>query len=389
MQATLTLTIIALLCGPAVSQPENQTQIETPPLASRLPDGPADVPMEMSYGKPAVEVLINGRGPFLLLVDTGASPTLILNSDLASELGLKSTGTSNVGDPLDPEAIEVQVMHVDSLELGGAAFSDIKTISWDRSTLYSGDGAPRGIIGFPLFRDVLVTFDYPNGTMRVEKGNLHAGEHVVEFSVPNGIPNIPFTIEGEAHVAHIDSGSMGALMLPMHFSEGLALASAPAEVGHARTVNSEFTIYAADYGGSITLAGHEIKAESLTFTDLMPMPNIGSQVLNMFAVTFDQDRMLARFDRNEATPTTIKRQRGGLGIKLGKRGSDYVVAGTLPDSPAAAADLREGDVLNEVNGLKIADLAPGDFAVEMRKPTVELTIEREGEQRKVRLKRGG
>lgn len=388
MHITTTILIAAVCCGAAAAQPESQERMSTPPGATALPPGPVEVAMDMSYGKPAVEVMINGRGPFKLLVDTGASPTLILNSDLAEELGLEITGASNVGDPIDPEAIEVQMMRVDSVDLGGAVFSGVETISWDRGTLYSGEGAPRGILGFPLFRDVLVTFDYPRGVLGVAGGRLEPGAHVVEYEATDGIPNIPITIAGLTQAAHLDSGSMAAVMLPMSFAESLDLASEPTEVGRARTVNSDFPIYAADYAGSVTVAGHEVRAESLMFSDVLPRPNIGSQVLGLFAVTFDQERKLARFERDGSAPARIQKPHGSLGLKLGKRGEDYIVAGTIPDTPAAAADLREGDVLVAVNGKPIEDLPPGDLAVEMRKPTVELTIDRGGEERTVKIVRG-
>ena len=384
------LALLTLPAAGALAQSEREQMealMTAPPRETRVPEGVVATPMELSFGKPAIEVMINGRGPFKLLVDTGASPTLILNSDLAAELGLESIGTSAVGDPTDPEAIEVQVMHVDSVGLGAAWFGEMDAIAWDRSTLYSGEDAPRGIVGFPMFRDVLVTFDYPAGEMRVERGALRPGAHVVEYTAPNGIPNIPFSIGGESHVAMLDSGSMGALMLPRELGERLELTSPMTEIGRARTVNSEFAIYAADYAGSISIAGHDIVAESLTFFDLLPTPNIGSQVLGQFAVTFDQEHQLARFERSAGAAVPIRKPKSGLGLRLANRGGGYEVAGTLPDTPAAAADLRAGDVLISVNGLGVSDLPPGDFAVEMRKPTVVLMIERDGERREVVLER--
>lgn len=383
---TVLLVVLALCPAGVLAQPERDAMDErmtSPPGRAEVPGGPVSVPMDMTFGKPAVEVMINGRGPYKLLVDTGAAPTLILNSDLAEELGLERIGTSAVGDPTDPEAIEVEVMGVESVRLGDAVFSGIDAIAWDRSMLYSGEGAPRGIIGFPLFHELLVTFDYPAGALRVEEGELREGAHVIPFTTPDGIPILPFSIGGETHDAMLDSGSMAALMLPMAFSERLELKSELEEVARARTVNSEFVIYAADYGGSMTLAGHEIVTESVTFFDLVPTPNIGSEVLGQFAVTFDQQNKLARFARPEGAAQPLTKPRGGLGLMLGRRGESYVVSGTVPGSPASEVDLEEGDVLVAVNGHAVSDLPPGDFAVEMRRETVALTVERDGERREV------
>ena len=383
--ALITLVACVALAG---AQPEDPEPMLTPPDSVRLPGSPAEVAMDMSFGKPAVEVMIDGRGPFKLLVDTGASPTLILNNDLADELGLEPVGKSAVGDPTNPRAIEVERVRVASVELGGATFGGIEAISWDRSTMYSGEGTPRGIIGFPLFRDVLVTFDYPGGVMRVEGGELEAGQHVIEYDDGRmGVPEIPFEVGGLSLVAHLDSGSMGAVVLPKQLADGLDLAGEPREIARARTANSEFPIYAADYGGSIKLAGHDIRTEQLMFNEVIPDPNIGSHVLAQFAVTFDQQHKLVRFARSDEGRATVSRQRGGLGIMLGRRGEDLVVSGTVPESPASVAGLREGDVLVAVNGKTVRGLPSGDLAVEMRKPAVELTVNRDGRPHTVTLTR--
>jgi membrane-associated protease RseP (regulator of RpoE activity) len=171
--------------------------------------------------------------------------------------------------------------------------------------------------------------------------------------------------------------------------DAVPLASPLREIGRGRTVNSEFAVYAADFKGTAAIAGYPIQTSTLGFMEVLSEPNVGSEVLKNLAVTFDQRHALARFDLPAGSALRVERPRDGLGLRLGRAGSDYVVAGTDPDTPAAAAGFQEGDRLVAVNGKTIADLPPGDFAAEMRKPVVVLTIDRDGSPREVTLRREG
>lgn len=65
-------------------------------------------------------------------------------------------------------------------------------------------------------------------------------------------------------------------------------------------------------------------------------------------------------------------------------GGDIVVDTVIPESPAAAAGLRKGDTVLEVNGLRATSMLLGSLALEPG-DVVELTISREGDERSLRL----
>ena len=106
--------------------------------------------MEIYGRKPVVDVKINGQGPFKFFLDTGAGGT-VLDQKLADELKLPTDGKTKIGDPSDPEGITANRNKIEDLEVGGATFSGVIGVSWDRSPLYK-EGAPRGVLGMPLFR---------------------------------------------------------------------------------------------------------------------------------------------------------------------------------------------------------------------------------------------
>ena len=76
-----------------------------------------------------IEAKVNDKGPYRFIFDTGTTGMLI-NADVAKELGLKPTGKSHVGDPSDPTAIEVDNVRASTVSIGGAVFSGVDMVSW-------------------------------------------------------------------------------------------------------------------------------------------------------------------------------------------------------------------------------------------------------------------
>jgi hypothetical protein len=122
------------------------------PAPAAVPEPVTTVPLKFIVGKPTVSVTINGKGPFDFFLDTGAGMT-VLDADFAEELKLPVTGTTRIGDPSNPQAIEAKTATVKRLTIGSATFQDVEVVTWDRRDLYGGTG-PRGVIGNPLFASI-------------------------------------------------------------------------------------------------------------------------------------------------------------------------------------------------------------------------------------------
>jgi len=69
----------------------------------------------------------------------------------------------------------------------------------------------------------------------------------------------------------------------------------------------------------------------------------------------------------------------GIGVILGERDDDVIVASVVPGSPASRAGIRAGDVIVEVDGESTAGLAPDELAAKVRGDegtTVNVTVSR-------------
>jgi len=258
--------------------------------------GTVSVPMELSVKKAVVDVKINGKGPFKFIVDTGAGGT-VMDQSLATELALEQDGKATAGDFVDPRGIRANRNRIKTLEIGGATFSDFIALSWDGSPLYQA-GGPRGVLGMPLFRKLLLTIDYPGSKISIETGKLKKGSDVVEYQHNEfNLFGIPIKIGSADYVATLDTGSPGGLSFPNPYMGKLSLVDKPKAVGRATTIGGETILYGAKLKETVSFGGHSFDTPNVVFFDRLRNLNIGYGLLNQFAITIDQQNMLIRFTK--------------------------------------------------------------------------------------------
>ena len=263
----------------------------------RAPRAPAEtalttavrVPMSLDHHVPTVDVKLNGTGPYRFAIDTGAGGMARISSRLADELHLETIGEVLAGDPSGRNPVQRRLVRLDSVEIGGARFSGVDATVGDSRV--EGDGA----LGFALFHDVLLTLDYPKAELRLDRGSIGAGDGVVAFETPHGVPNIEVAVAGTTFRADVDSGSPAELTLPLASAKTLPLAEPPAVVGHARTPTNEFDVYGARLRGDVRIGSLVLSNPRLDLVEIFPHANLGYRFLSRYSVSFDQREQRMRF----------------------------------------------------------------------------------------------
>lgn len=122
-------------------------------------------------------VMINGRGPFDFVLDTGAGMTIITD-DLAVRLGIRKTGTRDgVGAP--GVKLSISLGSLDSLAVGDASVSNLEVGFLNQLPKCAGDGA----LGYNFLKHFTITVDYPAGTVTLARAAT--GETAVPGTVPS------------------------------------------------------------------------------------------------------------------------------------------------------------------------------------------------------------
>jgi len=249
--------------------------------------------LELVQGKPFVMVMVNGKGPFRFAIDTGTSGEAFVTPELTGILGLSTVGQARLSDPSKQNVQRVPIVMIQSLEVAGFEFRDIKARV---HLLGSGEGSYQGLLGFSLFRDCLLTLDFPGRELTLATGSLLPdGEHsVLSFRMPDGIPIVNLHIGGVPIDAQIDSGGDG-LLLPARLAARLKFASDSAEFGNEESLSTRFQIRAARLAPNVEVGDYFFKRPFVEIGGAFPLLNFGSSPLQAFAVTFDQKNRLIRF----------------------------------------------------------------------------------------------
>lgn len=153
MKRLLTLTLIVAVHGAFVRADEADKK-------------PAAVPFELLKSQHmAVQVKINGKGPFRLIFDTGA-PVTLLSNKVAKEAGVfpKNYRPS----PFAIFGAAQKPFKIEELEMGELKVAKVDTMVMDHPTvgaLATVVGPIEGIVGFNVFAKHRTTIDYQAQTM--------------------------------------------------------------------------------------------------------------------------------------------------------------------------------------------------------------------------------
>jgi hypothetical protein len=257
------------------------------------------VPMSHEHGHITVDVTLDGKGPFLFQLDTYASGQAYVDDDFAEAMGLPVVGTTRNSDGRN--VMTRDLVRVDRLELGGAVFTDVRTMVDDYDWIGTRGGRKvQGLLGFELFRELLLTLDYPKSRIVLEAGALDGEDsHVMAYVSTTGSPDVQVVVGGVELLVGIDTGHDGSLMLHTRDADELALAGPLEKVGTARTAYTTFDLFSQELEGPVGLAGHELTGIDPLFSEGASGRLLGAELLKPFAVTFDQERMLVRFAKPE------------------------------------------------------------------------------------------
>jgi len=327
--------------------------------------------MEVAYTLPTescgdffvAPVMLNGRGPWDFLLDSGAGRTLI-DPEVAREAGL--------------------ARRIDSLAIGEYEAFDV---GWDRLDTSELGAALRrpiaGILGHPVFGGTLLTWDFPRGAIEVRAGDLPAGAEDVLATRADLRPFVRGRVDGRPRWVLIDTGSSRGLTL--RGATGLPMVSPMQTTGARVRVDGVHLVETGRLRGTAEIGPmrvHEPVVSNSVSVDL-----VGQEVLRFFRITFDQRNDRIRFERPD-TAVAVPVESAAV------RTMGYALR---PDTAWAEVihifreghGLEVGDRIVEVDGLAWRDRrcpAPaGGPVVDPRADTVELRVLRRGERLTLRV----
>ena len=130
----------------------------------------AKVPMDWVPGGWGLEVKFNGKGRHLQ-IDTGASGITISRA-AAMFLGIQRQDQTEMGGVGDDGNVKTSIAHVASVKIGGIEFINCAVEILEKWSVVESDG----LIGGDVFRDSLLTLDFPDHQLRISPLPTRPGE---------------------------------------------------------------------------------------------------------------------------------------------------------------------------------------------------------------------
>jgi hypothetical protein len=301
-----------------------------------------------------IDARLNGRGPFTFILDTGSSQTVV--SPRVAEM-LKDDSR-----PVDMYAEGSQGRHQDvssviivrDLQIGDAQLSGFEAITLDLTRIQATLGANvDGILGYPAFRDVLLTVDYPASAVRIARGDLPRpdGRTIVPLTNSDR-PTVDVKIGSRRRSLMLDTGKAGAFSISDFDQQSFA--NPPITIALGVAVGGSYEMRSGRLDNDILLGDITFRrpiVERSSSSDLF-----GAEALKTFAVTIDQRNRRVQFAAPGDRTITFQPLRG-IGVGFDFTGGNWSVARVFPGLPAEVAGIQPGDAIIRLGGKRLREYA--------------------------------
>lgn len=296
-----------------------------------------------------------------MLLDTGASHTVIDPDSLERvsgkriEAGRRARLPEMTAGEITFRGIQASVLSLDHLQLVLGKPLD-------------------GILGFPAFRKVLLTMDYPRAEVRVRFGTLAPpdGKRILRTFKEKRRPIIKLTFGSQQRLVLIDSGSFSGFVL--NESRRLRYAAEPIAFDSSLRINRVMIRSGARLLDDVQFATARMVTPTVVVGKSTNL--VGANVLRHFSVTYDQKKRRVLFERADEEPIEFPAVRE-IGWALRPNEKGFEVLRVFDGFGASRAGVETGDLVVAIDGTPVYERDLCDHEPETR-TQVAVTIERGG-----------
>ncbi|MBZ5720415.1 MAG: retroviral-like aspartic protease family protein [Acidobacteriia bacterium] len=275
--------LLLLLAAPIAAHPANEASA-------------VEIPFTSDNGVPMVKVMVNGKGPYTFIVDTGEEHLAVINPKIAKDLGLPQVGMGETSDPTNNQKLQAPMFLAAGLEFGGFKAEKVE--------MFGLDVGLDGVVGLPIFREYLCEFQPASNRIVLRRASLPAsnGQDIFSYTTPIGIPDMEMIIAGKALRVHVDAGNPIQMSFPKSMTAGFEWASAPEKIGEAGTIANRFSIFEGRLKTDLHLGRYVFRQPYVVVSDINGThANFGFGFFKLFqSVSFDQKNRRVRFERDGA-----------------------------------------------------------------------------------------
>src|SRR6185437_2332244 len=341
----------------------------------------ADVPFRLIDNRIFVPAMLNGHGPYRLVLDTGADSGGVSLAVMA-EIGAAPAGRERTGGAGEGHETAVKT-RIASLRIGGAEFRNLPAIAQNFSALGDVIGFRRfdGILGQEVFRRYVVDVDFVRGHVRLIEPKDYrppAGAIAVPFTLYQGfIPLVRGQIAGVRGRFVVDLGDRSSLTLFGPFwrahrlddrlGPGVEALTGYGIGGPIRGIVVRVPQFSFGKARAKAIVARLSLQKSGAFADPHVAGSIGTGVLKHFHTVVDYPHKRLLLVPDNAAPDRFDR----AGLWLGRHGSQFEVFDVIAGGPADVAGLRKGDIVTAIDRRHVESLDLFAIRAQLSDPRVD------------------
>lgn len=341
-----------------------------------------DLPVRWVCEVPIVEATIGDSRPLRLALDSGCSFLSLSSKAVArvskeiGELQVEKTEWSAI--TLGGQRLRLtERVTLPSMNLGAVCGGEVRAWIAPMDWLESAWGTRvDGILTPTMFGGVIFTIDYPGRRVRIARGSLPTPDGSSVFAHYGGVPTLPIRIGDSTQVAIVDSGYNGFLSLPESLRPVLRFRRDPrptrlfVTAGGLRVVASKGRLLQDVQVGRFAAPKPIVSLSS--GSDFV----LGTEFLRHFRVSFDASNRRVLLEREGDGPIHCESVRV-TGTGLAKTEHGWTVVCIVPGLPAEETGLREGDIVETIQGRPADEVSLEDRRALLREQDfIHLTIRR-------------
>lgn len=328
--------------------------------------------------KPHVVVAINGVEGFKFLIDTGASFSILDDTDKVKQLNLKKGYELSIHGWGDGESSTAYQLKANEVSLGGVNFNDVSfafiPVSKSKYYLHPDELIIDGVLGHDLLHHFSWVFDKKSNQISITKDAYQTTGK--EITVPIDITLSKLFIDSEINFGNgqkssqeliIDTGSRHYLKVNAAFVHNQIT-----KLPHPKITASDFGLSGQTIHQRVTvprlrlgdLELSKVKANIIGNVDDDEDDNwiVGSALLNQFKTVIDYHSSKLHFIPYENT--TFKSLYNLFGLELRKlKDGRFIVRYVFPRMPANNLDIKEGDFITSIGGFPSKNISLEEWLI--------------------------
>jgi predicted aspartyl protease len=174
------------------------------------PESPAPIPFHTSLNLIFASLQINGKGPYNVAIDTGATQT-VLSEKLISQLGLQPVTTSVVFGIGGAGKVETKLYKVKEFAIGDVKVNNVPVGTFNDPLISQ---LADGILGSSIFSDFIITVNYPANRLELnrKKPALAANAESVPVWYFSNLLLMPVDVNGKRGNFIVDTGAVTTVL---------------------------------------------------------------------------------------------------------------------------------------------------------------------------------